>query len=832
MIPSTSVVDLPPLDKRQKSPTMPAPNEQTPLIQTVIITPARPRYSHSVLRRFCTIALAATLLIILILFLVPAHWLLGDHSKSEWAPKYNGYLPWSSGLPNQAWPKSEGLGYEDLKKVLLETPNESKIREWSEYYTAGPHLAGKNLSQAIWTKKKWEEWGVKSSIADYDVYINYPLGHRLALLEKFNGEMDEQIDERDDNDNEIREEKSRLGTSFKIKYECRMEEDILDEDPTSGLEDRIPTFHGYSASGNVTGQYVYVNRGTVYDFDDLVKANVTLKGNIAVAKYGGIFRGLKVKRAQELGMIGVVLYTDPQEDGEMTELNGYKPYPEGPARNPSAVQRGSTQFLSKLSANLAQFGEKLLTSPGIVPGDPTTPGYPSKPGVPREDPYNSIPAIPSVPISYQDALPILRALNGHGPKASEFNEFWQGGGLGYQGVEYNIGPSPPELALHLVNEQEYTTTPLWNVIGIVNGTLQDEVIILGNHRDAWIAGGAGDPNSGSAAMNEVVRSIGEALKKGWKPLRTIVFASWDGEEYGLIGSTEWVEEYIPWLTKSAVAYLNVDVGAVGPEFSAAASPLLNKALYEATSLVQSPNQTVAGQTVRDVWNGRIKTMGSGSDFTAFQDFAGIPSVDLGFAPSKHSPVYHYHSNYDSFAWMDNYGDPDWHYHVAATKVWALFAAALVETPIIAFNATDYAIGLSKYLSSVQANASASPHEEMRAFSKDGFPTLTKAIARLHNATTAFDAGADSLAKSIDEGVPWWKWWRKAELYYKVFLVNTAYKYFERCFLYGEGLDGRSWFKHVVFAPGLWTGYSGATFPGLVESITRGDVAGVEVSHSI
>lgn len=464
---------------------------------------------------------------------------------------------------------------------------------------------------------------------------------------------------------------------------------------------------------------------------------------------------------------------------------------------------------------------------GIAPGDPTTPGYPSKPGVPREDPSTSIPSIPSVPISYRDALPLLKALNGHGPKASDFNKFWQGGGLGYKGVKYNIGPSPTGVVLNLVNEQEYITTPLWNVIGIVNGTLSDEVIVLGNHRDAWIAGGAGDPNSGSAALNEVIRSFGKALKMGWKPLRTIVFASWDGEEYGLIGSTEWVEEYIPWLSDAAIAYLNVDVGSRGPEFEAAASPILNKALYEATSLVPSHNQTVRGQTVRDLWDGHIRTMGSGSDFTAFQDFAGIPSVDLGFAASKNSPVYHYHSNYDSFAWMDTFGDPHWHYHVAITKVWALFAAALVETPIVAFNATDYATGLDRYLSTVKANASSFQDESMQSLSKIGFPNLSEAIARLHNATTTFDAHAAEVAKSIGEGVPWWKWWRKAQLYYQVKKVNLAYKHFERCFLYDKGLDGRSWFKHVVFAPGLWTGYAGATFPGLVEAVGSGDVENVE-----
>lgn len=177
--------------------------------------------------------------------------------------------------------------------------------------------------------------------------------------------------------------------------------------------------------------------------------------------------------------------------------------------------------------------------------------------MPRQGTENAIPEIPSLPISYEDALPLLRALNGYGQDASSFNQYWQTGGLGYKGIKYNIGPSPPGTVLNLVNQQEYVTNPLWNVIGIINGTMSDEVIIIGNHRDAWIAGGAADPNSGSAALNEVVRAFGKALKAGWKPFRTIVIASWDGEEYGLVGSTEWVEEYLPWLSGSAVAYLNV-----------------------------------------------------------------------------------------------------------------------------------------------------------------------------------------------------------------------------------------------------------------------------------
>ena len=401
-----------------------------------------------------------------------------------------------------------------------------------------------------------------------------------------------------------------------------------------------------------------------------------------------------------------------------------------------------------------------------------------------------------------DALPLLTALNGHGPNVSSFNEYWQGGGLSYKGVKYNIGPSPDTVVLNLMNEQEYVTTPLWNVIGIINGTIPDEAIILGNHRDAWIAGGAGDPNSGSAALNEVVRSFGKALEAGWKPLRTVVFASWDGEEYGLVGSTEWVEEYLPWLSAGAVAYLNVDVGARGSNFDAAASPLFNMALYEATGLVQSPNQTVKGQSVRDTWNGNIRTMGSGSDFTAFQDFAGIPALDIGFGAGPKDPVYHYHSNYDSFHWMDTFGDSHWHYHIAVTKIWALIAANLVETPVLPLNATDYALALESYLESVKEKV------ESLSTATFSFRSLEKATSKLGKAATGFEEYTASLKARLGEDVPWWKWWKKVRLYYEIRRVNEKYKLLDRQFLYSAGLDGRPWFKHVVFAPGRWTGYAG------------------------
>lgn len=387
-------------------------------------------------------------------------------------------------------------------------------------------------------------------------------------------------------------------------------------------------------------------------------------------------------------------------------------------------------------------------------------------------------------------------------------------------MNYNIGPTPDELTINLINQQDYVTTPAWNVIGIINGSIPDEVIVIGNHRDAWIAGGAGDPNSGSAALNEVVRSFGTALIAGWKPMRTIVFASWDGEEYGLLGSTEWVEEYLPWLSESTVAYINVDVGARGPNFQTAAAPVLNKAIYEITGEVLSPNQSTHQQTVRDTWNGHISTMGSGSDFTAFQDFAGIPCIDVGFGAGPKDPVYHYHSNYDSFYWMENFGDQGFEYHITIAKIISLLAAKLVEEPIIQFNATDYAADLEKYLDSVKKHSANSTLAEL-ALSKGVFNSLNKAVEAFQETAAAFDELAEKLAKMVQDPTE-----PKAQLYKSVRSTNTKYKLLERQFLYAPGLDSRTWFKHVVFAPGLWTGYAGATFPGLVEALDEGNMTAV------
>lgn len=239
-------------------------------------------------------------------------------------------------------------------------------------------------------------------------------------------------------------------------------------------------------------------------------------------------------------------------------------------------------------------------------------------------------------------------------------------------------------------------------------------------------------------------------------------------------------------------------------------------------LISSPNQTTHGQSVYTVWDKHIATMGSGSDFTSFQDFAGIPSIDMGFGFDAKSAVYHYHSNYDSFDWMQRFGDPSFEYHATIAKVWALVAAKLVETPVLQLNATEYAVGLEKYVGSVKEKA------KEAGITKHGFEELDRAIEHFRFAATIHDATAAQLLYDYyNNDIPWWKPWEKVKLYLAIRAVNTKYKLLERQFLYPEGLDGRSWFKHIVFAPGKWTGYAGATFPGIVDSIDEKNDEGVK-----
>lgn len=636
------------------------------------------------------------------------------------------------------------------ERVLLESFDNTSISQWSYYYTHGDHVAGRNRSMAQWTADKWTEYGFTSRLDEYWVYLNYPRQQSLVLNYQ-NGS----------------------------RFTASLQEDVLEEDSTTGYPNRIPTFHGYSATGNVSAEYVYVGRGQKVDFDRLLALGVELRGKIALAKYGGPFRGLKVKNAQDQGMIGVVIFTDPSDDGNQTVFKGVAAYPDGPARNPTTVQRGSVQFLS------------------IYPGDPTTPGYVSKQNVTRADKSNSVPRIPSLLISWTDAQPILRALNGYGTNGSAVNRTGWVGAL--PNTSYSTGVGAP-VTLSLTNVMEDAITPVWNAIGIINGTNQDEVIIVGNHRDAWIIGGAADPNSGSAVLIELAKAFNNLQQTGWRPKRTIVLASWDAEEYGLVGSTEWVEEYIPWLKTAAVSYLNIDVAVSGPIPDFSATPDLHHISTELLKKVVYPYRNSTNQTLYDVWHdesGTIGVLGSGSDYTPFLH-RGISAIDMGAGPGPNDPIYHYHSNYDSYHWMANFGDPGFQTHKVMGQYLSLLLFHLTNDDSLPLQPADYVPELNKYFGALNTTI--------------GSSNGTLNLSQLSSAISSFSTAAQQFNSLRTQAIST----NNTQL---IDIQNHKARDFSRGFTSQGGLPGREFFQHLIFAPGLDTGYAPVTFPGITEAIT-------------
>ena len=555
-------------------------------------------------------------------------------------------------------------------------------------------------------------------------------------------------------------------------YTPTLEEEVVAEDETSSYPNRVPTFHGYSFTGDASAEFVYVGRGQQVDFERLKTLGVPLEGKIALSRYGGPFRGLKVKNAQENGMIGAVLFLDPGDDGNVTEAKGYAAYPDGPARNPTSSQRGSVQFLS------------------IYPGDPTTPGYPSKEDSPRADISLVTPQIPSLPISWAEAVPLLAALDGYGTPGEEVNRTrW----VGALNVTYSTGPAPGA-TISMSNVMNDTYATIWNTIGIINGTNQDEVIILGNHRDAWLIGGAADPNSGSAIMVELSKAFGALLETGWKPRRTIVLCSWDAEEYGLVGSTEWVEEYIPWLTEAAVSYLNIDIGASGPVPDISATPDLHEIAINTMKKVIYPYRGENG-TLYDAWYsasmGEVGVLGSGSDYTPFLH-RGISSIDMGANGGPNDPVYHYHSNFDSYYWMTTYGDPGFVAHKAMGQYLTLLAYHLANDEVIPLNVNTFT-------------------EEMRTY----FEALNETIASndASEAVDSFEVAANEFMTALSS----------ASDQDTINTLNRKLRNFQRGFTSQGGLPGREFYRHVIFAPGLDTGYAPVTYPGITEQVVSGEL---------
>lgn len=730
-----------------------------------------------------------------------------------------------------------GLDKEDIspKDVILETLATNYASDWSKRYTSESHLAGQNFGLVEWTREKFAEYGFTASIDTYDIYVSYPNDHDLNLI------------------------KAKTG---KVEYKAPLKEDVIEEDETS-KNGTVPTFLAYAANGNVTAEYVYGNYGTIDDFKRLEKAGVDVKGKIVVLRYGAIFRGLKVKFAQENGAVGVLLYTDPGDDHGITPANGYKQYPHGPARHESSVQRGSVQFLGGI---------------GSAPGDPTTPGYASKPGVDRQDPHDSIGRIPALPISYREVKPILEKLNGYGAKIDD--KAWEGE---LEGFDYSTGPNE-KYTLNLYNDQIYNISTLYNVYGEIEGEKKDEVIIIGNHRDAWIKGGAGDPNSGSAVLLELARALGALKATGYKFKRSIILQSFDGEEYGLLGSTEQGEYFAKKYQRNVVAYLNLDSAVTGKHLGLSASPVLNKVLRESAKELEYPEEGVGSlydHFVKEK-NDVIRNLGSGSDYTVYLEHLGIPSVDLGFGQGKGDSIYQYHSNYDSYYWMSEFADKGFVYHNLAAKYLALIVYNLNENEVIDFKLQDYSLDLIKYFDeTVKLIPEKWFHKtalqktwdsylnydledvELLKESSNGYYTPTRPypfmdlmvvgqcqhnslmsmfstanhknatigelvnytladLKELHNVSQIFDVESLSLQTQYDNRDSLY-FWQKIKLFFKIKHHNKLLQYFERNFLHKKGLHQRSWFKHIIFASGRFTGYAGQTFPGLKEAIEDGDV---------
>ncbi|EXJ96372.1 hypothetical protein A1O1_01498 [Capronia coronata CBS 617.96] len=635
--------------------------------------------------------------------------------------------------------------------ILANSFDNASLETWSYYYTHGLHIAGTNMTMAQWTADRWNEFGFMAGLASYYTYLNYPVSHSLSVSFA-NGST----------------------------WSASLQEEPLVEDEVTTYPNSVPTFHGYSFSGNATAEYVYVGRGQQVDFERVKALGVSLEGKIALARYGGPFRGLKVKNAQENGMIGAVIFTDTADDANITEANGYAAYPYGPARNPTSVQRGSVQYLS------------------TYPGDPTTPGYPSRFDSPRTDTSDVTPRIPSLPISWKDAQPLLQALDGYGPSGETVNRTnW----VGKLNATYSTGPAPGT-AISLSNVMRDDITWIWDAIGIINGTHEDEVVVVGNHRDAWIIGGAADPNSGSAVMIELAKAFGALLKTGWKPRRTIVLCSWDSEEYGLLGSTEWVEDYIPWLTTAAVTYLNVDVATSGPNPELSASPEIHEIATEMMKKVVYPYRGYNNLTLYDVWysltEGEIGVLGSGSDYTAFLH-NGISSLDIGAGGGPTDPVYHYHSNYDTFHWMSTFGDPGFVTHKAIGQYLTLLTYHVATDPIIPFKVENYGVQMTLYLEDLAEDVASA--------------NATVDLSPLESAVTSFNTSAAALTQLIGS----------ASTEEEIGLVNAKLRDFSRGFVSQGGLPTREFYKHVVFAPGLDTGYAPTTWPGVTEAVEAGNL---------
>ncbi|WP_260703853.1 M28 family metallopeptidase [Edaphobacter flagellatus] len=665
---------------------------------------------------------------------------------------------------------SHVFGYRDFSQqakwdaAFLAVPDAKLAGEHLKTLTAAPHWASspEDYATAVYVADKFKAAGLDTKIVPYKVRLNKPIKIEIEAFDEngkklMSGPTPEHVDPK--------------------KYGG----DPFQDDPRV-----LPAFNGSSPSGDVTAEVVYANYGTLADFKKLADLGVSVKDKIVLVRYGGNFRGVKVYIAQQFGAKGVLIYSDPADDGYFRG----DVYPKGPFRPETAVQRGSVQFLP------------------IYPGDSETPGFASTEDLAqskRVDPKGNEANIPANPLSYKDAMPILKALGGpESPRA------WQGA----LPFTYHLGGSNTgKVTVHMHLEQDIADRTIWDVIGVIPGTdkaQKDDWVIAGNHRDAWVYG-AVDPNSGTAAMLETVHGLGELLKQGWRPKRTIVIGSWDAEEEGLIGSTEWAEDNAARLAH-AVAYFNTDVGVSGSEFKAAAVPSLKQFVREVAKQVPSPK----GGTVYDQWKStqlaevdrraaaaghanadtenevRVGNLGSGSDYTPFIQHLGVPSTDIG----SEGPYGVYHSVFDNYNWFVKFADPTFVYEQQQARVFGLEILHMADADVLPYDYQVYGKEIVGYLEAAQKQANSAK------LTLDFGPALT--------AARRFEAAGTTVRT------------RQATPSTNAAGMNKALRDAETALLSEAGLPHRPWYKHLIYAPGEYTGYAAVVIPGVNEAISAPD----------
>ena len=639
--------------------------------------------------------------------------------------------------------------YEEAFKRL--TSPETCRREL-RYLTEEPHLAGTENSYKIaqYLHKKYQEYGLDAQIYEYTVYLPYPIEVRVEMIAP-------------------------------THYLASGKEESWEWDKDSYETNIVAGYNAYSPDGDVTADLIYVNKGLPDDYQKLAEMGISVEGKIAIARYGGSYRGVKAKIAEEQGAAGLIIYSDPADDGYMKG----DVYPRGPWRSADAIQRGTVKYIFQHA------------------GDPLTPGWASTKEAHRIPitEATDLPRIPVAPLAYRDAEPLLRALAGPNVPRG-----WQGG----LPFAYHIGPGLAKVRLKV--RSEHKNRSIYNVIAKLNGTKSpDQWVILGNHHDAWVYGAA-DPGSGTATLLEVARCLGKLAKEGYRPKRTIVFANWDAEEFGIIGSAEWAEDLKAELQQKVIAYLNVDTATTGTEFYASAVPSLKPLVKEVAQTVMDPQ---THQTVYEAWRQdqenyvpRVGNLGSGSDHSPFIGHLGIPSISMGF----YGPYGVYHAMQDNFYWMERFADPTFRYHVAMAQIWGIMGLRLAEADILPFDYARYADELLSHLKALQ-------NENKHSTITKDRPERLRALLRKWE-IIASDLHKD-LAARLESGEQ-----------VETETINRSLRGLERILTSESGLPLRPWYKHLAYAPGLHSGYAAAIFPGIQDALEMNDEeqASIEVDR--